>query len=1007
MKTTRRRTPHSLKATAVASSLACLVMTAAAQEAPPAADKPAQQLDTVVVTGLRKSQEKAIDTKRNAATIVDSIAAQDIGKLPDTTISDSLQRISGVQIRREAGEGSTVNIRGLPQVGTLLNGEEFITAGSITSVRPNYSDIPSQLFAGADVYKSSTGKLLGAGISGTINLRTIRPLDLRKGWVTSVAAEYGNGSKVDSGSPSVNGLVSYTGNGIGFLLGAAVSDSNAYNAREGADTGGSFSIRNEGLNGETFRNDGIARGTAITDAGGNVVGYDVNGNGNANDAFFNVGAHRAFKKETQRKRAGFNAAFQADVTDDLRLTAEAFFTKQDQYDRSAGLQMSSTSWSGAQYTPGKSTPKVVLPTGYNEGNGGYKLNTVQRYDVLIGNFDSLSETNVTKSKSTNLNLELDWDNGGPLKLKARALYGKANRDLDNSYAQFSLTDGTQWSNGIGYYPTGSKTFNAGGIHPLTLPASVDYSGAHPVWTLPSAVTSLFSNPANYALKTISSENNNHANVDSKALRLDGSYAFNASTSIDFGVRHGDRDVDNFAFDRLAPMYAGQGASDPNGCLVKWKAFDVTMNSSACSAGNGTNFYTAGLTRKIDDPSLLGQFGLLTNMPGGTPAVMGLSAKAMDDPAAFQERLYPGEVEALDPAQSYKIKFKQDSFYVQGNTKGHLGDMPYSANIGLKHIRTSFDVTQHIVGGSRPYGATSADLGTTVKTRKFNDNLPSVNFTIDPLEDFKIRAAYAKNMSLLDLQNWGGGLSLDYAIDTSVTPNIFRVISGNQRGNPDLDPWRSSNWDLSFEWYNRPGGMVSLAFYKINIASSIGSGSIARPDLPDQDGVVRRGATVQTLIQQKGSKLKGVELSTKQRLDFLPGFLSGLGVEATATVSLADTQGNDLAGNKILFGDNSRLQTNLVLWYERNGLQLRLAHNHRSKRLDQNNYQGWSGMALYQEATNYVDASVSYDVTPKISIYGQVSNLTNEYERYYVTWSDQKAFNNLYERKYLIGVRAKF
>lgn len=1002
MRTHRSRIRPALKATAVASALACCLTTAHAQDS----GKSSEQLETVIVTGLRKSQERDIDLKRNAATIVDSITAQDIGKLPDATITDSLQRISGVQIRREAGEGTAVNIRGLPQVGTLLNGEEFITAGSITSVRPNYSDIPSQLFAGADVYKSSTGKLLGAGISGTVNLRTIRPLDLRKGWLTSVAAEYGNGNKVDAASPSVNGLVAYTGNGLGFLLGAAVSDSNGYTAREGK-YGGAFSVRNEGLSGETFRADGVPRGTPVTNAGGTVIGYDVNGNGTATDAYFNDDAHRSFKRNIQRKRAGVNAAFQADVTDDLRLTAEAFFTKQDQYDRGAGLEMSNTSWSGAQFTPGKSTPKVQLPAGYGGGNGGYTLNTVQKYDVLIANLDSLSETAVTKAKSTNANLELDWDNGGALKLKARALYGKANRDLDNSYAQFSLTDGNQWSKGIGYYPQGTLAFNAGGIRSLTVPASVDYTGEHPQWTLPASVTSRFSDPANYALKTISSENNNHANVKSSALRLDGSYAFSTNTSVDFGVRHGSREVDNFAFDRLAPVYKGQGASDPNGCLVKWKAFDVRLDNSACTAGNAAGAFTAGLTRKMNDPTLLGQYGLLQNMPGNTPAVYGLSAKAMDNPAAFHERLYPGEVEAINPGQSYHIEFKQDSFYMQGNTKGYLGDMPWSANLGVKHIKTKFDVQQHDVGASRPYGAPAADLGVTVKSRSFSDTLPAFNFVIDPVQDVKVRLAYAKNMSLLDLQNWGGGLRLNYGIDTSVTPNIFRVLSGNQDGNPDLDPWRSKNLDLSFEWYNRPGGLVSLAFYKIDIATSIGSGSINRPDLPDLDGVVRRGATVQSVIQQKGSKLKGMEIGTKQRLDFLPGFLSGLGVEATATLSLADTQGNDLAGNKVLFGDNSRLQTNLVLWYERNGLQVRLAHNHRSKRADQNNYQGWTGLTLYQAATNYVDASVSYDVNSKFSVYGQVSNLTNEYDRYYVTWADQKAWNNVYERKYLIGVRAKF
>src|SRR3954465_6077693 len=82
----------------------------------------AVQPDEVVVTGIRAAQQRAVSIKRNAASVVDAISAEDIGKLPDVTIADSLQRIPGVQILRSAGEGSTINIRGLPQVTTLLNG---------------------------------------------------------------------------------------------------------------------------------------------------------------------------------------------------------------------------------------------------------------------------------------------------------------------------------------------------------------------------------------------------------------------------------------------------------------------------------------------------------------------------------------------------------------------------------------------------------------------------------------------------------------------------------------------------------------------------------------------------------------------------------------------------------------------------------------------------------------------------------------------------------------------
>jgi len=137
--------------------------------------------DEIVVTGIRASQARSVEIKRNAASVVEAISAQDIGKLPDVTISDSLQRIPGVQIRREAGEGGAVNIRGLPQVTTLMNGEQFLGANSVTAVQPNFTDIPSQLFSGATVFKSPTASLQQAGLTGTIDLLTRRPFDLKNG----------------------------------------------------------------------------------------------------------------------------------------------------------------------------------------------------------------------------------------------------------------------------------------------------------------------------------------------------------------------------------------------------------------------------------------------------------------------------------------------------------------------------------------------------------------------------------------------------------------------------------------------------------------------------------------------------------------------------------------------------------------------------------------------------------------------------------------------------------
>jgi outer membrane receptor protein involved in Fe transport len=74
---------------------------------------------------------------------------------------------------------------------------------------------------------------------------------------------------------------------------------------------------------------------------------------------------------------------------------------------------------------------------------------------------------------------------------------------------------------------------------------------------------------------------------------------------------------------------------------------------------------------------------------------------------------------------------------------------------------------------------------------------------------------------------------------------------------------------------------------------------------------------------------------------------------------------------------------------------------------QSDFGGIAGLELYQAPTNYIDASVSYDITPNVTIYGQGSNLTGEYEKYYLTWKDQKAYNNIFERRFTVGARVKF
>ncbi|UAK26073.1 TonB-dependent receptor [Sphingomonas nostoxanthinifaciens] len=143
---------------------------AASDTAPP---DPANTAE-IVVRGVRASLATAEAIKRTAPQIVDSIVSQDIGKLPDNTVSDALQRVTGVQVTRGAGEAGTVLVRGLPNITTLLNGREAFTG---TGRGVALQDIPAELIAGVDVYKTSTSDIIEGGITGTIDVRLRRPFD--------------------------------------------------------------------------------------------------------------------------------------------------------------------------------------------------------------------------------------------------------------------------------------------------------------------------------------------------------------------------------------------------------------------------------------------------------------------------------------------------------------------------------------------------------------------------------------------------------------------------------------------------------------------------------------------------------------------------------------------------------------------------------------------------------------------------------------------------------------
>ncbi len=154
----------------------------------PVADPENEAAEDIIVTGIRAAERAAIDIKRNSVAVVDSIVAEDLGKLPDNNVAESLQRVSGVTIERNRGEGRFVTVRGFgPKFNAVtVNGRTLATDNNGREF--SFDVLPSEIISGADVYKSPQANINGASIGATVDVRTLRPLDGKRGFKFAGAA---------------------------------------------------------------------------------------------------------------------------------------------------------------------------------------------------------------------------------------------------------------------------------------------------------------------------------------------------------------------------------------------------------------------------------------------------------------------------------------------------------------------------------------------------------------------------------------------------------------------------------------------------------------------------------------------------------------------------------------------------------------------------------------------------------------------------------------------------
>ena len=288
------------------SPMAMLVMSGAAyaQQAPEAKadDQPA-----IVVTGIRGSLTKASEIKRKSEVVMDSLSAEDIGALPDRSVSEALQRVPGVTLQRTddnrdparlSGEGGGVFVRGLSWVRTELNGRDTFSANNGRSL--NFEDVSADLLAGIDVIKNPSADMVEGGVGGTVNLRTRKPLDEKK-QIIAVSGDYNYADLRKTGFWSGNAMYSNRWDvgevEMGLLLSASLSN-----------------------NGN--RSDAIQLGPY-----GAVTPTATTGNMVSGQTYYIPSSIGWREVDWTQKRTAYDAVFQVRPFADLTLTAEGFISK--------------------------------------------------------------------------------------------------------------------------------------------------------------------------------------------------------------------------------------------------------------------------------------------------------------------------------------------------------------------------------------------------------------------------------------------------------------------------------------------------------------------------------------------------------------------------------------------------------------------------------------------------------------------------------------------------------
>lgn len=944
--------------------------------------------NVIIVSGIRQSLASALDEKRTTDNIIEVIQAEDIGKLPDQNLAEVLENITGVQITRDAGVGTGVQIRGTGANRVEINGVSTVGSGNGRS-GISFEDLPAALIAAVEVTKVPEAKTIEGSVGGTINLRTIRPLDLNE-LLISFRAQGEHSDLSDTITPRISATVGKswdTGAGeIGIVMSASYAelDVSEFESRVDRDR-------------TVLPNSGFASAEPFP--------------------FLRIQFLDQQIRNQEYKTINWTGSFEWKPSDNLRLYVDATINDQERIQQNARAFFSGTTSAAVINNTDNQTFETVNLGTVDGPNGPLVLGEIQAVTsgvlgvgatsngAIDANLRMATGTGSRITDSSVLAAGFEWE-VGRLTVNAEASRSKSNSDFPN------LSTEIDFINPNGLQPVVSRSSDNG------VPAVFDTRGGTLQFGiaqgLPETPTSAqLLDPANYRLRSLGQGANSNDNKES-AFRLDLNFdsedVLPFFSSIDAGYRYSVSEAVNID-STLATNFTSTAAAvffgRPN--LGQFADF-VVAGPNNFDAADGRALF-------IPDYLVIDPVASAKNRDGLIDAV-NAAITANNQANNVNLALIGAPTETL--TAFFDIEEKTHALYVQGNYDTEVAGMPIRGNLGVRWVKTDIasvgnNVVNNVVDGQ------------VNQNSSYDFFLPRWSLVAEPADNLLLRAGISRDLRRPNFDQ----LSISVAFSGSATNPV-------SIGNPDLEPETVWSYDIAGEYYFSDTGFVSLGFFhkeRSNLfgreiefpAETTGPGGGIERDItpPCEDGGIfnpfadrnvfssTQGqglcVPVQTFINATGVTTQtGVEVAFQYSLaDILDesNWLSGFGFIGNFTFQKAggdsesfyDGSGGGNALNQLLGRTDTNQSTptldddvvfqrrtlpnlskysyNTTLFYDKYGISFRARYSWRSHFvIDQPQR---FGLPRVVDDRGQLNASLSYAITDRLTVGVDGINLLRE------------------------------